>query len=195
MLNRLALLAVSYLGFSSLALADDARLEAELAQIATLLKPSIGVTADFIQERTIPVLSRPLLSEGHISIPLDGEVVWAQDAPYAVVLKFTAEGMTEISPDGREHVTENPMVSSMGQTFISLLSGDPATLSSHFIVNDAMADEVSWSMTLQPKDDLLRVAIQTIKISGRENIDAVTVFDTQGGNSHIAFSNYQRSAQ
>jgi|GEM_PF-2795881 len=194
MLNRLALILVSFLSFSNLVLAEE-DFATELDQIATLVKPSVGLTADFQQERTIPVLSRPLLSQGRISVPRDGEVVWAQDTPYAVVLKFTAQGMTEIGPDGTEHVADNPMVASMGRTFISLLSGDPAALSAHFIVVDAKADEVSWSMILRPKDDLLRVAIQTIEISGHENIDAVTILDAQGGKSSIAFSNYERSIQ
>jgi hypothetical protein len=86
------------------------------------------------------------------------------------------------------------MVSSMGQMFISLLSGDPATLLAYFTVVEADIEGLDWSMTLKPRDDLLSAAIERIDISGRSNIDTVRVWDSQGGNSQIIFSEYKRGA-
>lgn len=197
MLKRAALfLSIFCLGALYPAYADqqDTVREQELAQIAAVLKPSVGLSARFTQERIIPILSQPLMSGGHITIPREGELVWVQDTPYAVTLKFTADGMTEILADGQEQTADNPMVSSMGQIFISLLSGDPVALSAYFTVVEADIDEAAWFMKLKPHDDLLSTAIERIEISGQVNVESVTVWDSQGGKSHIVFSEHGRGA-
>jgi len=174
---------------ATVAYADD-----DLQAIYDQMKPSIGMTADFKQIKTITVLSRPLVSQGAIHV-VDGETIsWHQDLPYIMMMKFTSQGIIECLDDCKGEaptVSNNPFVTALSQAFIGLLAGSPEKLETYFDLSVSEHSQANWKLLLAPNDAILSGFIKHISITGDEHLQSLIILEMSGDKTLLTFSNHQ----
>ena len=72
------------------------------AELAAQLNGSPYVEADFVQDKQVAGLRRPLTSRGHMVLARDGGVLWRIDSPYAVSYFLSEHRLVELAEGRRE---------------------------------------------------------------------------------------------
>jgi hypothetical protein len=163
------------------AVATEEHAEAGLTLAARLAGMTFA-RARFRQERHLVVLSRPLLSEGEVTLERERRLKWTQAVPYPVTVSITPEAIREEIP-GRPARTitprDNPLMTSVAQAYLALLEGDVGHLETLFSAHLSQSDG-RWSLTLVPRRAVLARVISRIRVHGGDVIREIRI-DEQSG--------------
>jgi hypothetical protein len=147
-----------------------------LDDIAANLKQHKITRGLFHQEKTLPILSQPLISSGRFLYDAERGVLWCVEQPVNSTVVITAQG---IFADGTQLTAGNG--SAMLQNiFKGLLSGDLHNLQTQFDVRGEGSRE-QWQMLLTPRAQPLAAAINSIVLSGGRDAQQLTINERQGG--------------
>lgn len=144
-----------------------------------LVKASI-TQGQFQQEKRLKFLTRPLISKGHFIYHQQHGVIWQTETP----LKSTVVMNNSVVLSGAEKQAIPP---AFGHVFNMLLGGEVTQLSRQFIVT-GQEQKASWTLQLIPNDELLKKAIQSIKIAGDSEVREWELQEVGGNISLIRFS-------
>ena len=124
--------------------------------------------ADFVQTRTVAVLDRPDVQQGHLSFK----------APHTV--RWNYEGM-------EQSATASRLITSVVQ---ATLKGDTVSLNKSFAQDCTLHQNATW-LQLIPKERRLKPYIRHIllKINTRGDVIEVLVEETSGDSTHIRLRN------
>ncbi len=158
---------------------------------ASLTKHTI-TTGNFIQEKTVPTLKRPLKSTGNFIFYSEG-IMWNTIRPIASNMVVTEKAIIQTSPDGKRSVisgADSAVFQSIASTISALFKGNKADLERNFIVS--VSDSGStWKMNLVPRDSTISMVLASIELGG-EIISGDCSFDTmkiaESGDSTIVYS-------
>lgn len=143
--------------------------------------------ADFRQRKQIEALSRPLISSGTILFASERGVYWQTQTPFPAVSLILPGEIRQRNDDGTWRVTtagDQPMIRTFTDLFLATFSGDASQLRDHFELFFS-GDKRAWQLGLKPRDSQLQKAIRHIIVSGGENLDSVTIVETNGDSTTI----------
>lgn len=173
--------------------------------ICSSLTSSKVTSGDFVQEKTSPKLSRPLVSSGNFIISEKG-IVWAAQKPFKTSTVITENSITQIGLNGKRQVIDgssNEIFKSVAATLSSLFTGNKAALETYFTISDFSSDSSSWKMDLLPKDKTISSAILKISLGGKiqnqnekkASLDSMKILQSGESSTSYALSNQKYSQE
>lgn len=190
------MLFVATLGFTALVLPLGAlsAQDTEIGKIAKGLSRSAVLRADFHQEKTIQVLSRPLLSRGRMVFQLGRGILWEVKEPYAARMLLKSDHIIEWKAKGapqRSSFEAVPGLRALSHVILSAMAGDFDQLYNDFDVRRNPTG-VGWWLTLSPKKtSALTGAISKVEIRGNRFVESVSLFEVRGDQTVIQFSGFR----
>lgn len=192
--------------------ADNAARVASLEQLAGKLAAQTEVNGEFVQEKFLSVLTKPLHSRGFFSASAQGTFDWRITHPFSISYHFTDGKLYKQTEESRDLVrpSDDPMLYGFFTFFSSVFDMSHADLEKMFELYFTKQDG-SWVLGLLPKNDLLKGSVQSIVVEGRvvegkvvegEIVDneiagigamsviikKVTIHEPSGDYSHLLFS-------
>lgn len=187
--------------------------KSDLDELARYLQTPIVLRGDFTQEKTIKGIKRPLKSNGQFVYQKNTGLLWQTTKPFASSMTITAKGISQLNSNNTmETITaqDNPGLNVFTNIFLSIASGDLASLPQHFEIKGKMLPNLhkeqansltttrptqSWILNLQPKDPKFAAIIESIVLSGHTVIENVLVQEKAGDQTKIHYSNTNPAAQ
>lgn len=166
---------------SQLSFADDV-----LSQINSRLTKSLITQGEFEQQKHLKVLRKPLVSQGSFTYHQNKGVIWQTLSPVTSILLVNESHL--INTQGEQLIP-----ATFGSVFQAMLGGDLSKLQDSFIITAKQGD--SWQLQLQPKDAMLQKIIQSIELSGDNEIRALVIQESNGNRSDIHFSHIEHPQQ
>ena len=137
------------------------------------------VRADFVQERTQPSLTKPVVSSGRMVLSSRHGLVWQVEAPVKVTLVFTASG----SAGGGAAEAE------MGRLVRAILTGDLRELRSAFTL-EPHGDLERWTIRLLPRARELAQYLRVIELGGAAHLESIGIDEAGGERLRVRMKNF-----
>ncbi len=149
------------------------------------------VTGDFDQTRSLKDLNIELKSQGQFTFKFPLNLTWNQKVPFALEMMMTPDKIVQKGVDGKEQTltkSNQPVVFAFSSSFMSVFSGDKKLIEKHFNYKVSEEGKV-WKLILDPKDSLIKKAIQSVVIHGDEFVRSVEVTEKSRNVTLINFEN------
>lgn len=161
--------------------------EAVLAEIAARLAKTPITHGDFHQQKHLKVLHKPLISTGSFTYHQSKGVIWQTLTPVVSVLLVNESKM--LTGQGEQAVP-----AAFGKVFKAMLGGDLAGLTGGFSVT-GIDQKIAWQLELTPKDEMLKLIISIMVLSGDTELRWLEIRETGGNVTSITFDNITHPAQ
>jgi hypothetical protein len=148
-----------------------------LSLIVGQLSDSAVVRGDFVQEKQIAVLSRPIVSRGRVIVSRRDGLIWQIEAPLRMSIAFSDSRIIETDAAGNRRVhndSDNRIQAEVGRVFHGLLAADLDILDRYFNLQTS-GDVHHWRIDLTPRSVGLGKFIKTLQLSGGRNIETIRV--------------------
>jgi hypothetical protein len=151
-----------------------------LDDIAAGLRAHTITRGHFSQQKTLPILTQPLLSSGSFIYDASRGVLWQVEKPVSSRLVIGPSGLYQ---DGKLQASGGA-AAMVQNIFQGLLSGDLQALQSQFVINGEAVrgdgERKRWQLTLMPRGEPLSKAIASIVLSGASEAEQLTIRELQG---------------
>lgn len=165
-----------------------------LAASAAGTIPSLPTDFDssFVQTRTLPGFSAPLVSRGKLHVDSTHGFRWEITWPYHYVFEMNGEHVQEQLPDGTTrqlNAEQTPWLAAVERIFVSALAGDRTDLQQYFVVNVTQLTK-GQRILLTPKPGPMANAINNIQVteSAPGHPEQLLINEKSGGSMDIRFS-------
>lgn len=162
----------------------------DLSSLQNQLSQHDIVRGDFTQLRHIAMFEQPLSSQGHFTLSKQQGLLWQQTTPFAVNLVLTKDKLRQTFAEQKPQVitaTENPMAFYFSHVFLAVFHGDTHALQEQFALQFEHKSD-HWQLILTPKQAPLNAVFATIRLTGQQNIDKLTLQEIRGDKTEILFS-------
>jgi hypothetical protein len=157
-------------------------------------KPAAAPSVDstFVQTRTLPGFSTPLISHGIMRFDPTHGFHWEITSPYHYIFEMNGKQAQEQLPDGSVRQLDpdqTPWLAAVEHIFISALSGNTGDLQRYFTVKVTPQGR-GRHVDLTPKPGPMANAIVSIEVteSAPGHPQALVIKETSGGRMDIRFS-------
>jgi len=162
------------------------------AHAADTLPPATGFDSTFVQTRSLPGFSAPLVSHGIMRFDKSHGFHWEITAPYHYVFEMNGKLAHEQLPDGSRRdldPAQTPWLAAVEHIFVSALAGNRADLENYFAVTVTPLS-TGQRVTLTPKPGPMANAIVSIDVteSAPGHPQRLEIRETSGGRMDIRFS-------
>lgn len=149
----------------------------DIQQIRQHLKPPTPFRSTFREQRYISALTAPLESEGEMRCLPQRGIVWRVHRPIERTTVITPSGLTTFTTTGeRENISDRANISS---ALLSLMGGSVEEAEENFTIAGSGAVN-AWSITLTPKDSLVREIVSSIVVRGTDRPEVLEVHHANG---------------
>lgn len=150
------------------------------------------VDSSFVQTRSLPGFSKPLVSRGILRFDRQHGFLWEITAPYHYTFHMNGDSATETLPDGTvRHLNpdQTPWLAAVEHIFVSALAGDTTDLQRYFTVKITPHGK-GRHVQLTPKPGAIAQAIVSIQVteSAPGHPQLLEIRETSGGHMRIRFS-------
>ncbi|MGL6244754.1 outer membrane lipoprotein carrier protein LolA [Pseudomonas sp.] len=167
------LAALALLGLSSIAHAFD------LQQLSDqLAKPDV-IHGNFIQEKHLRALPKPLTSKGTFVLAKNHGLLWLLKTPLQQDYRITGKGIARRDANGWQMLPSKSAGAEQNRLFLAVLQGDSSGLQRDFELS-LSGDAQNWKLTLIPRSMLLKQVFNQINITGSELVHSIELLETQG---------------
>jgi hypothetical protein len=165
--------------FATAAGADDLadRIVARLASYPV-------VRADFVQERTVASLTRPVTSTGRMVLSREQGLLWQIDAPVKASLVFGANGAAE----------GGAVQAEMSRLIRAIIAADLRELRSTFEV-EARGDLERWTLHLRPQGREVAQYLRGIELAGGKHLESIGIDEASGDRMTMRMRNFVVAAE
>jgi len=149
-----------------------------------------SVQADFIQEKNLKILVRPILSRGRFVFQAPGNLRWEYTTPFRSVLLLYEGKIRKFTEHDGALVEEKGLRLDAMQLVLGEISG---WLNGRFTDNAAFTTEIRDERTvvLSPKEEGMRSFISRIELKLADQaglLDSVTIFEGPDSSTRLIFS-------
>jgi len=157
-----------------------------------------GFDSSFVQTRTLPGFSTPLVSRGKLHIDNAHGFRWEITSPYHYVFEMDGEDAQEQLPDGTtRHLNpeQTPWLAAVERIFVSALTGDRTDLQHYFEVHVTQLPK-GQRILLTPKPGPLANTINSIQVieAAPGHPQRLVIKENSGGSMDIRFGPESRTA-
>lgn len=153
-----------------------------LPQLMASLGRVKSSSAQFVEHKTLHLLSAPLVSSGTLLYVAPDQVQKITILPQRERMALSGDTLTiEGGPDDRSRslpLSSYPQVGAFVEGVRATLAGDLPALERFYEVT-LKGDAAAWQLLLQPKDPALGKIVEWIRIAGSQ--DRITAVETQEG--------------
>ena len=179
--TRLSLLFAALL-FTPLAHAFD------LQQLSEqLAKPQV-IHGDFIQEKHLRALPKPLTSTGTFVLAKDHGLLWQLKTPLQQDYRINAQGIARRDGTQWQMLPGKSAGAEQNRLFLAVLQGDSSGLQRDFDLQ-LQGEPSRWALTLTPRSLLLKQVFARINIEGGELVQRIELQEAQGDSTLLKMPN------
>ncbi len=156
--------------------------------------------ADFVQEKQVKFLSKPLISKGKIKFHKNSGMVWEIIEPIWVKTKINDSGIFKTNQFYQDKKVTDVQMKAVAGILTELLSSQLNRIESQFTVAEVMIDDgqKNWKATLLADSLLVKKALNSLLIEGylpsadqQKGISQITIIDQANNQTQITFSNVE----
>ena len=173
---------VLLLGFTPLAHAFD------LQQLSEQLARPQVIHGDFIQEKHLRALPKPLTSTGTFVLAKDHGLLWQLKSPLQQDYRITAQGIARRNGTSWQMLPGKSAGAEQNRLFLAVLQGDSSGLQRDFDLQ-LQGEPAHWTLTLTPRSLLLKQVFKQINIDGGEVVQSIELQETQGDSTLLKMHN------
>lgn len=155
------------------------------------LKKGQVLRGRFEQFRTLKGFGAPLKSAGSFTLAVDRGLIWRTETPFAMMTIMTSNGLVQRSEGGgvtRVTAERVPFMTQLYNMLGGALGGDWGAMATSFAMTRKDSKN-GWQLTLTPlPQDSSGVPLQSIVVSGRQNVDDVVMAKPNGDQDRIVFA-------
>ncbi|WP_082148600.1 outer membrane lipoprotein carrier protein LolA [Pseudomonas helleri] len=177
-----AYVAALLLGLSPLAHAFD------LQQLSDQLARPQVIHGDFIQEKHLRALPKPLTSTGTFVLAKDHGLLWQLNTPLKQDYRITALGIARRNGSEWQMLPGKSAGAEQNRLFLAVLQGDSSGLARDFELR-LQGQPTQWTLTLTPRSLLLKQVFTQINIDGGELVQRIELQETQGDSTVLKLQN------
>ena len=177
-----AYVAALLLGLSPLAHAFD------LQQLSDQLARPQVIHGDFIQEKHLRALPKPLTSTGTFVLAKDHGLLWQLNSPLKQDYRITALGIARRNGSEWQMLPGKSAGAEQNRLFLAVLQGDSSGLARDFELR-LQGQPTQWTLTLTPRSLLLKQVFTQINIDGGELVQRIELQETQGDSTVLKLQN------
>lgn len=171
---------------AQLSAADDT-----LEAIGEQLAGHNQVCSDFTQSKLLKALTRPLVSKGRLAFVAGNGVLWQVLKPIPARIVIKEDALIRWDENGKAHRSDfgqSAMFGALARVFNAVFSGDFDELQLAFEI-ETQRLSTGWQLRLTPRDESLRRIVQLVKADGNRFIEGLTIIESRGDSTEIAFEN------
>lgn len=144
---------------------------------------------EFVQQKQLVGIARPLKGRGSFLVDRERGVVWRTEAPFRSVLKITRREI--VQTDGSQVLMQlaadrEPAVKAVSAVLFATFSADLDGLARYFSF-EGQAGGDAWQVTLRPKDPGLARLIRGLELRGDRQVRRVELTAASGDLLQIDF--------
>jgi hypothetical protein len=162
-----------------------------LSRIGAQMEQYPVVRAEFIQNKQMPALKRPLVTSGRLVFSRRHGVLWQIEQPYRMSYVLGEEHIIEIAADGtrRERgLRDVPGLAQVGRVFRAMLGANTGVLRELFEVS-VQGDPDKWDIELKPRQVQLTHFLSGLQLSGGHFVENIRLSEPGGDTTQIRFRN------
>lgn len=140
----------------------------ELDALLASFRGMTGLSARFVEEKTIALLATPIRSEGEIHFAAPGTLMRRVTAPTTSAALIERGRLTMVANGQRQEIdlTSNAVVGGFISSFADVLAGDRTALERTYRITYARLDGGDWKLTLRPKGAPLNQFLTEMEMIG-----------------------------
>ncbi len=168
-----------------------------LTEVQNRLSQQSVVKAQFIQERIIKGMAKPLNSSGQMIISKEKGLWWQQTKPFEMTMLMTQTVMKQKTGNQQPQVitaADNAQLFQFNSLLSALFKADKTTLEKNFSFKFTDKGNDRWEIQLTPKVSPLNKIFKKITLSGKNHLEQVFIDDKQGDKTTLRFSNHSTQA-
>ena len=179
---RICRVFAALLAFSPMAHAFD------LQQLSEQLAKPHVIHGDFIQEKHLRALPKPLTSTGTFVLAKDHGLLWQLKTPLQQDYRITALGIARRNANAWQMLPGKSAGAEQNRLFLAVLQGDSSGLQRDFDLQ-LQGESAHWTLTLTPRSLLLKHVFKQINIDGGELVQRIELQETQGDSTLLKMQN------
>lgn len=194
--KRLALLATIML-LSLGTYAGGKPIPATLEEVGQLLSQHPCTRGNFVQEKFIPTIKRPLVSSGKFLITADRGIIWQTEKPYPSIMVVGRSHVSQgssLDTITRLDTSSNRLFMEFSQAISAAFSGDVQKIQDSFHVNFSN-DSSHWTLLLEPREKAVAQLVKSIQLQGDRVLTMVTMTEQTGSTIAYTFSHHSFSQE
>ena len=173
---------VLLLGFTPLAHAFD------LQQLSEQLARPQVIHGDFIQEKHLRALPKPLTSTGTFVLAKNHGLLWQLKTPLQQDYRINAQGIARRDGARWQMLPGKSAGAEQNRLFLAVLQGDSSGLQRDFDLQ-LQGTPDHWTLTLTPRSLLLKQVFNQINIEGGELVQRIELQEAQGDSTQLLMQN------
>ncbi|MCF6760649.1 outer membrane lipoprotein carrier protein LolA [Pseudomonas fragi] len=173
---------VLLLGFTPLAHAFD------LQQLSEQLARPQVIHGDFIQEKHLRALPKPLTSTGTFVLAKNHGLLWQLKTPLQQDYRINAQGIARRDGTRWQMLPGKSAGAEQNRLFLAVLQGDSSGLQRDFDLQ-LQGTPDHWTLTLTPRSLLLKQVFNQINIEGGELVQRIELQEAQGDSTLLKMQN------
>jgi hypothetical protein len=152
----------------------------DLQQLSDQLAKPAVVRGNFIQEKHLRALPKPLTSKGRFVLAKEFGLLWLLDTPLKQDYRISPAGIARRdAANGWQLLPNKSAGAEQNRLFLAVLQGDSSGLQRDFELQ-LKGDAKAWQLTLTPRSLLLQQVFKQINIEGGELVQRIELLETQG---------------
>ena len=160
----------------------------DLQQLSTQLARPQVIHGDFIQEKHLRALPKPLISTGTFVLAKDHGLLWQLKTPLQQDYRITAQGIARRNASEWQMLPGKSAGAEQNRLFLAVLQGDSSGLQRDFELQ-LQGEASHWQLTLTPRSVLLKQIFTRINIDGGELVQRIELQETQGDSTLLKLQN------
>ena len=159
-----------------------------LQQLSDQLAKSQVIHGEFIQEKHLRALPKPLTSTGTFVLAKDHGLLWQLKTPLQQDYRITAQGIARRNGTQWQMLPGKSAGAEQNRLFLAVLQGDSSGLQRDFDLQ-LQGEPTRWTLTLTPRSLLLKQVFNQINIEGGELVQRIELQETQGDSTLLKLQN------
>ena len=160
----------------------------DLQQLSDQLARPQVIHGDFIQEKHLRALPKPLTSTGTFVLAKDHGLLWQLNTPLKQDYRITALGIARRNGSEWQMLPGKSAGAEQNRLFLAVLQGDSSGLQRDFELR-LQGEPTQWTLTLTPRSLLLKQVFTKINIDGGELVQRIELQETQGDSTVLKLQN------
>lgn len=168
---------------------QEASSDKDSSRILAMLAAKPLVRAEFVQEKTLASLNKPLLSSGTMLFSKQQGVLWRLQKPVMADLMVTPTKMLQKTARTQSEVSlARSPYGSAATLLLQLMSGNEVAVKQAFSVQSVQLKGTTWRIQLSPRQAQLQKMFSSIVAEGDQYIRHIVMTESGGGQTDIRFN-------
>lgn len=159
------------------------------AELTTHLQQPHTIQGQFVQQRYLKSLPKPLQTTGQFALQKQTGLFWHVQKPLDVQLRVRPNGIAQWDKKTWRNSSQSGQATQV-KLFMAVLGGNTQELSKQFDL-DVSGSLKQWTLTLRPKTTIMKQVFQNITIQGDQVVRQVELREKQGDRTIMKFTQTQ----